>query len=138
MNSIAKQCIINQLNLHYDVKEVIKSFCFYDIKTWEIIQIIKNKKQEIDFIFKYEAISRATEPSQFYSNDDHDEHWYFGLENECQFQGANCTVCGNYLSLYSPNYISQKIVCNCQNDHEDFDDFTYISGYTDYTDGTDW
>jgi len=135
MNSIAKQCIINQLNLHYDVKEVIKSFCFYDIKTWETIQFIKNKKQEIDFIFKYEAISRATQPSQFYSNDDQDEHWYFGLENECQFQGANCTVCGNYLSLYSPNYISQKIVCNCQLDEFDgIDEFYCIDEF----DGTDW
>jgi len=115
MNSIAKQCIINQLKLQYDVKELIKSLCFYDIKTWETIQFIKNKKQEIDFIFKYEAISRATQPSQFYSNDDYDEYWYFGLESgECQIQGANCSVCGNYLSSYAPNYISQKIVCNCQ------------------------
>jgi len=141
MNSIVKQCIINQLNLPYDVRDTIKSFCFYDIKTWETIQFIKNKKQEIDLIFKYKTTSRATAPSQFYANDDEDNNWVFFIDTDyekCQFQGSNCTVCGNYISLYSPNYISQKIVCNCQNDHEDFDDFTYISGYTDYTDGTDW
>ena len=143
MNSTTKQCIINQLNLPYDVRDTIKSFCFYDIKTWETIQFIRYKKEEIDLLFKYKITSRATAPSQFYANDDEDDHWIFWVDTDedgykCQFQGSNCTVCGNYTSLYAPNYISQKILCNCQDDHEDFDDFSYISGYTDYTDGNDW
>ena len=46
MNSIVKQSIINQLNLPYDVRDTIKSFCFYDIKTWETIQFIRYKKKK--------------------------------------------------------------------------------------------
>ena len=142
MNSIMKQCIINQINLPYDTKDIIKSFCFYDIKTWETIQFIRVKKEEINRIFKYRVYSRATTPSEFYENDDHDEHWAFWVDTDedrdyIQFQGINCKMCGNYVPIFAPDYISQKILCNCEHHNYD-DDLSYHSGYTDYTDGTDW
>ena len=146
MNSTTKQCIINQINLPYDTKDIIKSFCFYDIKTWETIQFIRVKKEEINRIFKYSVYSRATAPSEFYENDNHDEQWVFWVDTDedrdyIQFQGSNCKVCGNYVTIFAPDYISQKILCNCEHhnyDDDDDDDLSYHSGYTDYTDGTDW
>ena len=144
MNSIMKQCIINQINLPYDTKDIIKSFCFYDIKMWETIQNIRVKKEEINRIFKYRINSRATTPSEFYEDDDDDEHWVFWVDTPedrdyMQFQGSNCKVCGNYVTIFAPYYISQKILCNCQHHNlYDLDDLTYHSDYTDYTVGTDW
>ena len=45
--SITKQLFINQLNLSYDLLNEIKSYCFYDTKTWELMNFIKYKKQRI-------------------------------------------------------------------------------------------
>jgi len=130
MNSVVKQCIINRLDLPSDLHDIIKSYCFYDIKTWETIQFIRYKKEVINNIFKNNVISRAN-PSDFY--DDHDErHWIVWVDTEedsfkCQFQGLNCLVCGNYNGAYAPDYISEKIICNCEDEYyyDSDDDASY-------------
>ena len=43
-NSITKQMYINKLKLSYDLLNEIKSYCFYDRKTWELMNFIKYKK----------------------------------------------------------------------------------------------
>ena len=122
MNSVIKQCIINRLDLPSDVHDIIKSYCFYDIRTWETIQFIRYKKGVINDIFKNNVVSRAN-PSDFYDVIDDERHWVFWIDTEedgdrCQFQGINCLVCGNYNGTYAPYYISRKIICNCADDDD--------------------
>ena len=123
MNSVIKQCIINRLDLPSDVHDIIKSYCFYDIRTWETIQFIRYKKGVINDIFKNNVVSRAN-PSDFYDVIDDERQWVFWIDTEedgdrCQFQGINCLVCGNYNGTYAPYYISRKIICNCADDDDD-------------------
>jgi hypothetical protein len=129
MTSIDRQLLINRLDIPSDLFDSIKSYCFYDIKTWETMQFIRYKKELINDIFKYETISRANPHGWF---DDDDEHWSFYVDTlednvKCQFQGSNCVMCGNYISEYAPNYAPKKIHCDCiviDNDIDDDDDMT--------------
>jgi hypothetical protein len=121
--SIIKQICINHLNLSNDLLNEIKDYCFYDIKSWEIIQFIRYKKQMIDYIFTNHTISRAN-PYDFYDNNN-EEHWCFWVNtlndtHKCQFQGTNCIFCGNYKYLYNGIYID-RIRCLCNDDDDDDD-----------------
>jgi hypothetical protein len=129
MNSIIKQCIINRLDLPSDIHDIIKSYCFYDIKSWETIQFIRYKKEVINDIFKNNVVSRKN-PSDFF--DDDERHWVFWVDTDedgikCQFQGLNCLGCGNYNGVYAPYYISEKIICNCEDEYyyDSEDDASY-------------
>jgi hypothetical protein len=79
MNSVTKQCIINRLDLSSDLHDIIKSYCFYDIKTWETIQFIRYKKEVINDIFKNNVVSRKN-PSDFF--DDDERHWVVWVDTE--------------------------------------------------------
>lgn len=123
MNSTIKQCMINQMGLPYEIRDMIKSYCFYDIKTWETIQFIHYKKRIINDIFKHHVT--------FIRDDDDDGHWAFWTDTDedrytHQFQGTNCIVCGNYDATYAPNYISRNIICNCPRAHYIDYDLDYL------------
>jgi len=125
MNSVTKQCIINRLDLPSDLHDIIKRYCFYDIKTWETIQFIRYKKEVINDIFKNNVVSRAN-----YDDDDDERHWVFWVDTDedrvkCQFQGLNCLVCGNYDGPHAPVYISEKIICNCEYEYDSEDDASF-------------
>jgi hypothetical protein len=128
MTSIIKQLLINKLDIPTDLFDKIKGFCFYDRKSWETIQFIRYKKELINDIFKNHTISRAN-PSDWFDDNNNDEHWVFCIDTpediRCQFQSANCLVCGNYIQEYVP----ERIKCSCS--HDELWD-------TDGTDGTDW
>ena len=128
MNSVIKQCTINKFDLPSELCDIIKSYCFYDIKTWETIQFIRYKKEVINNIFKNNVVSREN-PSDFYDDDD-ERHWVFWVDTDedrvkCQFQGMNCLGCGNYNGAYAPDYISRKIICDCEYDYDSDDDASY-------------
>lgn len=135
MTSIVKQLLINQLDIPSDLFDKIKEFCFYDIKSWETMQFIRYKKKIIHDIFVNHTISRAN-PYDWLIDDKHWVVWINTPEDNirCQFQGVNCTICGNYIQDYATSYIPIKILCNCTFSDDDSD---YID-YDDYTDGTDW
>jgi hypothetical protein len=122
MNSVIKQCTINKFDLPSELCDIIKSYCFYDIVSWEKIQFIRYKKEVINDIFKNNVVSRAN-PYDFF--DEHDEgHWIFWVDTaedtyKCQFQGYNCTICGDYDQVYAPEHISRKIICDCEYDSDD-------------------
>ena len=123
MNSVIKQCAINRLDLPSELFDVIKSYCFYDIKSWETIQFIRHKKEVINDIFRNNVVSGAN-PSEFYSDE---RYWIFFVDTDedsvkCQFQGVNCLSCGNYDEVYAPDYISEKIICNCEYEYDSDDD----------------
>ena len=123
--SIVKQLLINNLNISsHKLLDKIKSYCFYDAKTWETISFIKSKKQRIHHLFNNETCSRAN-PN---GDDNDDEHWFFWVENgddgrNPQFQGLNCRDCGNYISINPiiPNNI--KCFCHYDNDWIDNDEW---------------
>jgi len=128
--SIAKQLCINKLNLSHDLLNEIKSYCFYDIKTWELINFIKYKKQRICHLFKNSTISRAN-PYDLYVHDENtDQQWVFWTFDQDdgpnrQFQAYNCKYCGNYKLVSNENYIN-KIICQC-NDYDDLPDLISIN-----------
>jgi hypothetical protein len=127
-NSIIKQLQINRFYLPGDVLNEIKSFCFYDIKSWEIMNFIKNKKNIIHNLFNNFTISRAN-PYDLYleGQENTDERWVFWVYNEDlgsnpNMYGYNCKCCGNY-KLTTTHNGPNKIMCYCvDNDVDDFDD----------------
>ena len=128
--SIAKQMLINSLNVSScDLLDEIKSFCFYDAKSWETISFIKSKKQRIHYLLNNETFSRVNPGYDDYGNygygGDDDEHWAFWVENEDdgpnpQFQAMNCRVCGNYVSV--SHIIPNNIKCQCHINDDNWDD----------------
>jgi hypothetical protein len=113
---IIKQIILNKLNLPHELSEKIKSFCFYDIITYNKIIILREAKFLTNYFIK-NAVSRSNHYS-FYvdNNNDNDEFWIFWsfsdyIGKSIQFQGYNCKYCGNY--KISDIYYSNKILCIC-------------------------
>ena len=119
-STIFKQMCINTIGLPSDILNEIKSFCFYDIKSWETMSFIKYKKNRIHELFKTSTISRANPYDLFLGeNEDVAEHWVFWTFDEDdgpnkQFQGSNCKCCGNYL-IENERY-AKNILCICPND----------------------
>jgi hypothetical protein len=141
--SIVKQMLINSLNVSSgDLLDQIKSFCFYDAKTWETISFIKTKKERINYLLNNETFSRANPFNHDYDHDN-DEHWAFWVENEDdgrnpQFQGLNCRDCGNYISINPiiPNNI--KCFCHYDNDWDDENDEDWNGENDEDWNGEDW
>jgi hypothetical protein len=145
--SVIKQLYINKLDTPKDLQSLIKDFCFYDTKTWEIMQFIKSKKTRIHHLLNTSCISRANPLYLFPLGADTEEHWVFYVYNEddgenSQLQANNCCLCGEY-KLISVNYpIPEKIKCKCMNhditinnlvfDEDDIDtDYDYHSSDDD-------
>ena len=127
--SITKQLCMNQLNLPFELINEIKGFCFYDIKSWEMMNFIKNKKRRIHDIFENATISRANPYDLYVYDENTDEQWVFWTFDEDdgpnkQFQAFNCKCCGNY-KVFENDIIfhTDKIICYCIGDIEDdYDD----------------
>lgn len=115
-NSITKQMLMNKIILPQELLNEMKSYCFYDVKSWETINFIKSKKNRIHDLFKNSTISRAN-PDDYYSDDeDNDEHWIFWTFDEedglnKQFQGINCKHCGNYKMIQNHDLYSHRVFC---------------------------
>ena len=141
--SIVKQLLINNLKIDsVDILEKVKSYCFYDKKTWETMCFIRDKKEKINYLLNNFTISRANPLDYFDDDADNDEHWmYWILDNNdgpnIQFQGINCKICGNYITI-SRNNVPNNIKCICPiNDyHFDDDDIWEMMG-TDIYDSDD-
>jgi hypothetical protein len=101
------QTTVHLLPLPFEVAETINGFLFRSYKSiqQEIIQKIKL------------GFSRATltQNDLTESNFHDDRHWFFEAhgEKECQFQGINCRVCGNYLAA-NTSIKKYNIICYCE------------------------
>ena len=137
--SYIKQLYINKFHLSNDLLNEIKSYCFYDKKTWELMNFIKYKKQRICHLFKYSTISRANPYDLFlYKNENTDSHWVFWTFDDDdgpnkKFQAYNCKFCGNYKSVLNEFYFTNKIICSC-NDYDDLPDLISINSDDEETD----
>ena len=125
------QLHMNRLNLPYDVVDVIKSFLFYDIKTYIVILNSKIQKQIIHILFMNHALSRANKFDNKPSYTDNEEDWAFGFSGrhyteKLQLQAINCGRCGNYKfhsymdDFEYPNHI--YCVCHIEDDGWNTDD----------------
>jgi hypothetical protein len=124
INSIAKQMYINKINLSYDLLNEIKSYCFYDRKTWELMNFIKYKKNKICHLFKTATVSRANPYDIYFDDVNTDEQWVFWTFDEedgrnNQFQAYNCKCCGNYKIIANEIYYTDKVICYCVDDDDD-------------------
>ena len=134
--SVFNQLAINQFLLPFELADIIKSFCFYDIKTARTISFIKTKKQQIVEHFKCGFSTRKTPLECYFSNTEYqcEEHWAICLtlnsSHEQQFQASNCNKCGNY--KISKTILSLQTSCSCVNEQLMLDDFEAL-GYDSET-----
>ena len=140
---ITIQLHINKLNLSDDLLSEVKSYCFYDVKTWETINFIKYKKRRIHDLFKYSTISRANPYDLYFGDENTDQQWVFWTFNEDdganrQFQAFNCRCCGNYKVISNEIYRTNKIICQCIGNDDDIQDLIDIQTDTDDNDGTEF
>ena len=126
--SVFKQLAINQFLVPFELADIIKSFCFYDIKTARTISFIKTKKQQIEEHFKCGFSTRKTPLECYFSNTEYqcEEQWAICLMinsiPEQQFQASNCNKCGNY-KISTNTILSVKTSCLCENEQLMLDDF---------------
>jgi len=135
-NSLSKQLHINKLNLSDDLLNEVKSYCFYDVRSWETINFIKYKKRRIHELFKHSTISRANPYDLYFGDENTDQQWVFWTFNEDdgpnrQFQAFNCRCCGNYKVISNETYRTNKIVCQCIDNDDDIPDLIDIQTDTD-------
>lgn len=118
-NSLTKQMYINRFtisnDLSNDLSNEIKSFCFYDTKTWELINFIKYKKNQIHNLFNTSTISRANY-GVYFGEEDSGEFWMIYVHDDdgynTQIGGINCNCCGNYKPINN-RIVIDKIACHC-------------------------
>lgn len=114
MKKHIKKFLANQLPLCYDVIEIIKSYCFYDVKTFVLLRFVKELKYHIVTVIDSAEYSRKNGMNQ---DDDEDpdeiEHWSFCIEDDIAIQAVNCRCCGNYWVEYSPDWAPENILCHC-------------------------
>ena len=95
------------MNLPEDILIIIKNYCFYDFKTFKLINNVKRIK---NIIMNQIITARVSRVNSYI--DDYDGHWGIWIkENEQPFKGINCIYCGNYCD--SGSILYDKIMCTC-------------------------
>jgi hypothetical protein len=118
MKKHVKKFLVNQLPLCYDVTEIIKSYCFYDVKTFALLRFVKEVKLHMVTLIDFAEHSRKNGMNQPEHEDpDEIEHWSFCIENEVELQGVNCQFCGNYWVEVSQDWAPHNILCHCEFDN---------------------
>lgn len=118
--------------LPFCILDIIKSFLFYDIKTYETIINTKLNKEKFLYLIDNSFINRSNNFDDMSDYSDNLEHWAFGFEEnsdeKLSMQAINCYSCGNYI-LHSgdESLFSDNIYCKCENND-------YSSNYSSYND----
>jgi hypothetical protein len=118
--------------LPFSILDIIKSFLFYDIKTYEIIENTKLNKEKFLYLIDNSFLNRSNNFDDMSDYSDNLEHWAFGFgensDEKLSMQAINCYLCGNYI-LHSgnENLFSDNIYCKCENND-------YSSNYSSYND----
>jgi hypothetical protein len=117
LHSVQKQLLINQLgsNLYWsnDLLNIIKDYCFYETKTYNMIKKIKFKKAEINYIVRRVLL--------FYNFQTGFNYYHSGvvmhtLDDELpkiHIDNNICNTCGNYINDILKTHIPKKIICKC-------------------------
>jgi hypothetical protein len=118
-SQIQKELYINHFGIPSEITDIIKQYCFYDVKSAKMIRQIKEYKRHINFIFRNYSLKLT--------NDEYDEdreEWGISFIPESgelfEMYGLNCHLCGDY--VFFPNQNTQiqqttavnlRIMCNC-------------------------
>jgi len=121
--SVQKQLLLNaignQKNVANQLFDIIKSYAFYDIKTYNTIQNVKECKGEVNYIM--EKIFLFYRFNYTGTNNLHC-HWgvvFHTLDDELpkiHIISDTCNKCGDYINEYTSatNIVKQrKIMCKC-------------------------
>ena len=103
------------------ILDLIKSFLFYDIETYKIMQNTKLNKEKMLYLINNITFSRANNFDDHPDYSDNEEHWSFGgYPNEkIELQAENCYYCGNYIThSKDPIIFSDNIYCKCDIEDE--------------------
>ena len=100
---ISKQIAINQIRkLPLEVLDIVKSYCFYDVKTGIALKLHRMCISDINDHFYDPYITRARSFGLM-TNPDSQEQWSICLsrrwvedDDEAQISAQNCSICGNY------------------------------------------
>ncbi len=115
MKKYIKIFLVNNLSLCRDVVEIIKSYTFYDVKTFAQITFAKHIKYNIVEMIDFAQYSRKNGFAYEEGDPDEVEHWAFCVdEYEQGLQGVNCRFCGNYWPQYTSTWTPYAILCNCE------------------------
>jgi hypothetical protein len=119
---IEKQLIINAIKLPHELVDIIKSYVFYDRKTWEkILSYRELKNNLINYMENSLKCGFVDESWGSYTLDDcdeSDEEYDDDPFNNSICYGENCLRCGNYKSIsckYTYHLLPINIICNCLN-----------------------
>ena len=136
-SSIYKQFLINQFNNNPNIKpdlpkelcDIIKSYCFYDTISYQILCNIIRYKVDICDIINEHVINNEQLFIDYFDDEENTDiidhatviytiQKYNPLENIFYFSMSNvidlCKKCGNYISCKTPN-IPTHIRCTCFN-----------------------
>lgn len=125
--NISTQLALNWTRLPMEILDIVKNYVFYDIKTTEIMNLIKTKKMEICSIITH-ARTRAS------VNCDTGEYWYWCSRmgpfiERIQLCGCNCSKCGEYKTSFYPTTFPVTMLCRCiQEEEVDYDNNYYSDG----------
>jgi hypothetical protein len=115
VESLNKQFMVNNMALPYDLKQIINGFCFYDAKTWDIMERKKQFMEFVNVFFKH-CLSRGTPKCE------HCSEWVVGDESgdpeadDYKMLALNCRRCGNYISIDCHvrwQAMSDTMKCHC-------------------------
>jgi len=129
-NVVIKQLIVNNINLPYDMLNIIKDYAFVDI----ISAQSKYYKKIVDNVIKNAICSSVvpyfgnvwydpendpwTDDDDDYDDDDMNPtcYMFWGEEDDLQFQSYYCLDCGNHIVHdYDDVDIPDNIICKCDN-----------------------
>jgi len=121
--SVQKQLLLNaignQKNVANELIDIIKSYAFYDIKTYNTIQGVKECQREVNYIM--EKVFLFYRFNYTGTNNLHC-HWgvvFHTLDDELpkiHIISDTCNSCGDYINEYtsSTNIVKQRrIICKC-------------------------
>jgi len=112
--------MVNNLELPYDIKQIINGFCFYDAKTWELVERKKQFMKEVNQFFSWKNLSRSDNYNYEWcwwvlpEYDDYDENDDLDMS---LMSGANCIYCGNFITIQTKSLwiqLPDKIKCTSQ------------------------
>jgi hypothetical protein len=118
MSAVTDKVItLHQLNLPYEMIETINSYCFYDYAQVRFNELLRTLKSDI--IRKIEnSMKGYEEDGQWWFMADVFENYTNDTNNERQFNGANCIICGNYYNANNYTIIPYNSKCHCfTNEH---------------------
>jgi hypothetical protein len=126
IHSYIKECIINKIDLPFEILNIIKSYIFHTFDHLIMYEKIKKNKKRLMKIINEASFSNYQQiiVQQNLGWDDikiqsifHPNYWKFVYRNHyienLEMEGINCCNCGEYIVDNSYNILPYHICCHC-------------------------